>query len=374
MSYSVNRNYKDILVNQIEEGMTLESEVVNRYGNVLLPAGTVLKEIDKIQNLLELHQIKRVRIKLDKEPLDIPDNFSKDNDDLIMIEMEKKEVESFRSNFKDVQKNLQNDFQAIIKGEEIKADDVKKNIQKTLAVFQGKINIFQLLEKIKDYDDITYAHSQNVTLISYALGKWLALPNEKLQNLTLSALLIDIGKIQVPVELLNKKDKLTNDERLECEKHVVYSHELIKKYDFVSEEVKQAVLFHHEKMDGSGYPMGLNGDKIPLLARIIAVADIYNALTSERPYRPKLTPFNAIKIMELEYLDKLDTEILYIFLQRIGNCFIGQTVKLTDGREGRIAFVPKQNIHRPIIKINNSETVIDLNAKENEGIDIVSFA
>ncbi|SCX79362.1 HD-GYP domain-containing protein [Alkaliphilus peptidifermentans] len=371
MAYSIKRDYRDVLVDHIEEGMILETEVVNRYGNILLTAGTELKEIEKIQNLLEQHQIKRVRVKLEEESIEIMNSIIAD--DRLIDEMEKEEVESFRSNFMDVQKNLQNDFQSIVKGESIKEDGMKKNIMKSLSVFNGRLNIFQLIEKIKDYDDITYAHSQNVTLISYALGKWLNLTEDKLQNLTLSALLTDVGKIQVPVELLNKKEQLTYDEKLECQKHVVYSHELIKKYDFINEEVKKAVLFHHERMDGSGYPMGLTGDKIPLFARLIAIADVYNALTSERPYRPKMTPFNAIKIMEQEYLDKLDAEILYIFLHRIGNCFIGQNVKLSNGNEGRIVFVPKQNIHRPIIKLSNSDLVIDLGASENKDIEILDF-
>ena len=105
--------------------------------------------------------------------------------------------------------------------------------------------------------------------------------------------------------------------------HVIHSFNFIKDNDLVSEKVKKGVLFHHERFDGSGYPRGIKGDDIPLYSKIIAVADIYNALTSIRAHRPKMTPFQAIKILEEEHRDKLDPKVLYVFLNKIGSAYVG---------------------------------------------------
>lgn len=382
--------YLEISVSDLEEGMILQEDVVNDFGSVLIPANTVVEDPYRAQSLLSQHRIRRVRIKRTPQedniqvvstghrPVDVPQEQSKPP-----LKLEKQAsphrakqqrlVEGLRQELKNTQEKLAKDFERIIKGENLEQEAIKQNIEKTLEVFKSDINVFQLIEKMRDLDDITYAHSQNVTIISYALGKWLELSAEQLQQLTLGAMLMDIGKMQIPPEILNKQEKLTHDELLECQKHAIYSHELIKSYDFINEGVKQIVLFHHERMDGSGYPMGLKGEKIPFLARIVAVADIYNALTSDRPYRKKLSPFEAIKILEIDYKDKLDTKILYVFLNRIGNCFLGQHVKLSNGQTGEIIFLPKQNIYRPLIKLDDNEQVIDLNAPENTFLDIVEF-
>lgn len=382
MSYPRKRDYKQVEIDELKNGMVLKSEVVNKYGNVLLPEGMVLQEVEKVKQLLDLHNIRSVRIKVEdiiqksfiEEQLE---GFLKPEEYLNTEELEELqlnlEVESFKTDLKEVKEELQENFNKILKGEAIEKSEFEENIKKTLEVFKGSLNVFQLLEKMKNYDDLTYAHSQNVALISYAIGKWLDLSQQQLSDLTLSALLLDIGKMQVPVELLNKKEKLTNDEYLECQKHAIYGHQLIKNYSFVTEEVKQTVLLHHERIDGSGYPMGLKGDKIPLLARVLAIADVYSALTSERPYRQKQTPFKAIKTLELEYSNKLDSKILYIFLQRIGNCFVGQSVELSNGSIGKIIFIPKQNIYRPIVKIKNSDTIIDLSQPANHSLEIIDF-
>ncbi|GAB6086090.1 HD-GYP domain-containing protein [Alkaliphilus crotonatoxidans] len=374
MAGTAQSNYKEVYTSSLQPGMAFKEDIINAYGNVLIPAGTVIEDLDRVQHLLEQHHILQVKIK-DKEV----HHFSSKSKNTAIETKGKAEkiqhqnmVTEARAELQTVQKKLQGDFDKIVKGEAINQSAIKDSIQKTLKVFNTNMNVFQLIEKLKGLDDITYAHSQNVTIISYALGKWLELSQDQLQQLTLGAMLIDIGKMKLPQELLNKKETLTHDERLECQKHVIYSHELIKSYEFIDEDVKKIVLFHHERVDGSGYPMGLKENKIPLLARIVAVADVYNALTSDRPYRSKLSPFEAIKVLETEYKGKLDPKILYIFLNRIGNCFIGQRVRLNDGRIGEIIFIFRQCVYRPMVKLEDGR-ILDLNTLENNSIEIVDF-
>ncbi len=362
---------RTLLIEDLRNGMIFDEDVINRFGNVLVIGGTKISEVERMKEYLRDHKIEAVRIRRDMGFEDI---------DLDLLDIDEDEtlkrlqyIAEFREDFAQIKDNLQNEFDAILKGEGINTDNISSSIEKALVAFKGNVNVFQLIEKIKDLDDITYAHSHNVTLISYAIGQWLGLKAEDLEKLTLSAMLLDIGKMKMDPELLNKKGPLTTDEKDECKKHVLYSYELVKDFENIDNKIKQTILLHHERMDGSGYPMGFKRDKIPLFSRIVAIADIYNALTSGRPYREKKTPFEAIRILETEYIDKLDTKILYIFLRRIGNCFIGQRVRLNDGRRGDIVFLPKQYLYKPIIKLIPSDEMLDLIEPKNEGVYIVDF-
>lgn len=380
MTGTMGSNFIEVFIDQLQEGMIFKDDIINVYGSVLIPKDTIVEDIDRVQHLLEQHKIRQVKIKVKaKETLEAEEFYhhtirAKDTPKQIESHIQQQNmIAEVREELQVAQKKLQRDFDKIIKGEAIGRDAIKENIQKTLEIFNANMNVFQLIEKLKELDDITYAHSQNVTIISYALGKWLGLSQGQLQQLALGAMLIDIGKMKLPKALLNKRDRLTHDEKLECQKHAIYSHELIKSYDFIDGNVKKIVLLHHERVDGSGYPMGLRGEKIPLMARIVAVADVYNALSSDRPYRSKLSPFEAIRVLETEYRDKLDSKILYVFLNRIGNCFIGQRVKLNDGRIGEIVFITRQNVYRPIIKLEGSNKILDLNNQQNAPLEIVDF-
>ena len=366
--------YSQIFVKDIENGMVIARDVLDSSGGRLLAQGFEVKEAYNIRRLLNQHHVSFVSIiKEETEPARI----KKSSDREFESEAEDKNSKLLRESVKEFNENriiVKESFDRLMKGETVEQKDIEEAINNTLNIFQGKINVFQLMQSVKHLDDITYAHCQNVALVSYSIGQWLDLKIPDLQELALAGMLIDIGKSKVDHEILNKKGKLSNDEFIEVQKHSIHSYDIIKDYDFISERVKKAVLCHHERMDGSGYPLGLKGDKIPLFARIIGVADVYNALISHRPYRRKKTPFEAIKILESEYMDKLDTSILYLFLRRIASNYIGQGLILNNGEKGEIVFIPKHNLFRPIIKLKNTEQVLDLSKVDNEYLDIVEFS
>ncbi len=158
---------------------------------------------------------------------------------------------------------------------------------------EGLETIIYLFEKTEEY---SANHSRNVAEISHFLGQKYGLRGKRLKDLKVAAYLHDIGKISVPVEILNKDSALSKDEFGEIKKHVHYSAEIIEHFDSLK-HLKDFILYHHEKNDGSGYPDGLLEDQIPLESRIIAVADIFEALVGQRPYRSSLNRKDAIKIM-----------------------------------------------------------------------------
>ncbi len=366
--------YSQIFVKDIENGMVIAKDILGSNGEILLAEGFKINEAFKIKRSLNQHNVLFVSIvkeeteQVKKERLQTKEKVQILTSD-INSQMLTKSINEFNEN----KMVLKESFNKFVKGQKIEQQEIEKGISDTLKLSKGNINVFQLMQSVKHLDDITYSHCHNVALVSYSIGQWLDLKENDLQELALSGMLIDIGKIQIDDKLLNKEGKLTNDEFLELKKHSIFSHEIIKGYEFISDRVKKAVLLHHERMDGSGDPLGLKGSKIPLFARIIAIADVYNALISDRPYRDKKTPFEAIRILETEYMDKLDANILYLFLRRVASNYIGQGVILNNGDKGEIIFIPKHNLFRPIIKLKNEEQILDLGHNQYEYLDVVEF-
>lgn len=219
--------------------------------------------------------------------------------------------------------------------------------------------IMGCINKIKSIDEYTYMHCMNVGMLATLIGKWLKLPSDKIEKLFLAGILMDIGKYKLKPELLNKPGALTNEEYTKVQKHILYSHELIKDMEGIDDEILQGVLFHHERLNGSGYPKGLQGADIPLFGKILAVADTYDAMTSDRVYKRRQTPFAVMEYLTKEGYDKFDTNILLTFLKNIADYYIGVYVKLNTGQVGEVVFIHPTCIYKPIVRVNDG--YVDLN-------------
>lgn len=177
-------------------------------------------------------------------------------------------------------------------------------------------SIYALAKAMEAKDYYTGEHSENMVSIATALGKELKLPDDEIENLEHAAMLHDLGKIGIPDKILQKKGKLTKSEYEIIKKHPKIGAEIIRSIHFL-QSVAPIVLFHHERFDGLGYSSGLKGDDIPLGARIIAVTDVYQALTSDRPYRKAYPKNEAIKIIKESSGAQLDPGIVKAFLKII---------------------------------------------------------
>ena len=138
------------------------------------------------------------------------------------------------------------------------------------------------------------------------------------------------GKIKLNSELLNKPDSLTDAEYKEIKKHSVFGYDMVKKLQYIDKSVSYGVLMHHERVDGSGYPLGLKGDEIHPFAKIIAIADVFDAINSDRGYKNKKTPFEALRIVKEESLGMLDYEYVQVFLEHIISYYMGEEVLLNN--------------------------------------------
>ncbi|MBR6755404.1 MAG: response regulator [Peptococcaceae bacterium] len=214
---------------------------------------------------------------------------------------------------------------------------------------------------LRNFNDYTYHHSVNVCVLSTIIGIRLGLSEADLIDLSIAALLHDLGKLFIVPEILNKPDKLTDEEYAIIRQHPIASYEYIKDHYAISSTSKIATLYHHENEDGSGYPEGKKGDELHIFSKIIHVADIYDALTSTRPYK------KAYAISEVvEYLmggcDVLfNREIVEVFLKSVPLYPKGTMVRLSDNRSALIV-ANSDNPLRPIIRFEDGT---DLNLNED---------
>lgn len=214
-------------------------------------------------------------------------------------------------------------------------------------------NIIDNLNQIRDVDEYTYSHSVNVSLISMLIAKWLKFDDEKTSKIVQAGLLHDIGKSQIPEDILNKKGPLTEEEFAEIKRHPLYGYRIAADMGGIDKSVLLGILMHHEREDGTGYPLSAKGSQIHEFAKIIAVADIYDAMTSIRVYKEKQSPFEVFKLMEDQTFGVLDTKVVNAFLTNIAAYYIGETAQLSDGSVGEVVYINPRNISKPVIKVKD---------------------
>jgi HD-GYP domain-containing protein (c-di-GMP phosphodiesterase class II) len=193
-----------------------------------------------------------------------------------------------------------------------------------------------------------------VSLTSYQLAKWHNFQQKDWIPIALSGLLHDIGNVKIDNALYEKSSKLTPAEEEEVRKHTVLGYQIIKNMPAINEGVKLSTLQHHEREDGSGYPLSLKGDKIHIYSKILAIADIFHAMTNERAYRKVKSPYLVLEDLLKESFGKLDPSLVQTFINRVTSLQNGTLVRLSDNRLGEIVFSDRSYPTRPWISINGA--------------------
>lgn len=217
------------------------------------------------------------------------------------------------------------------------------------------------LLNIKNFDDYTYTHSVNVSTISLLIASKLKLTREEFVELGVGAMLHDLGKVKVPLAVLNKPDRLDNDEFEIMKKHPIFTYQILKGNETISDISKYIAAEHHEKYDGTGYPRGLKKNGINFFARIVSIADVYDALTTDRIYRKAMKPYDAMKIIVSGSGTHFDPEMVRVFLKAVSIYPAGSHVLLNTGETAVVEKVDSEHILRPDIIVirdkNGHETI-----------------
>lgn len=227
-----------------------------------------------------------------------------------------------------------------------------------------RYNVFQVFSELKNQGDYRYKQILGVAVMATALGKRLQMEEEELALLSTAAILYDIGSVQLPSSLINKPARFDTHDYAIMKQHTVLGHELLTKSG-VDPRIASVALQHHERENGSGYPNALKGDQISRLSKIVALADVYMALTSDRPHRPAFTFFDAVNEIHQQIIEnRLDSVIGFTFLDLILSRQNGCDVILSDGRRGKILLTNVNHPTQPLIVLENSE-FIDLSKTQD---------
>ncbi|EOD00571.1 HD-GYP domain-containing protein [Caldisalinibacter kiritimatiensis] len=336
-----------IHIDNVEPGMVLKKDVENiQSGIILLKSGTVLNK----KNIIH---IKNNGI----EYIDILEKVSHKKD-YVLIQDEKfcKAHKKLVHKTKDILNNVR-------LGKKIIITEISDTVDNIVEELIKNNNILGRLRRLKENDDYTFSHSLNVSMLATMVGKWLNYSKVELKQLALAGLFHDIGKMKIPQDIINKPGKLTEKEFEIIKKHTIYGYNILNNTIGISKNIALGALQHHEREDGSGYPLRVKSEKIHEFAKIIAVCDIFDAMTSDRVYKEKESPFTVAELINNNSFGVLDPRISFLFLNNISKFYVGNIVKLSTYEIGEIVYVHRELPTRPVVKVD--EKYVDLLKEKN---------
>ena len=330
------KNKVFLTVNQLEPGMIIAEDFIQE-NIILVHSDVVLTEII-ISKLREKYFLDKVLVYRDDEA-DV--NQSKDP--------KEKTVEDIDQSFNEFSFNVGGIFHSMYNEGICDIEGIRGFSKKIQGELKSTSAVIKNIVLYGSGNDVIYRHSVNVAALSSILGRWIGLDENTINLLTYSAILHDYGKTKVDKDILNKVNPLTKNEIKEIKGHPVIGYNEIKKVQFLDNSVGYGVLMHHERLDGSGYPLGIKEDKIHPFAKIIAIADVFDAVNSNRVHKKSRGPFEALEIIQKESLGKLDYKYCKIFLEHIVNYYMGENVLLNTNKVCKIEQININDISRPLL-------------------------
>ena len=265
-------------------------------------------------------------------------------------------------------------------GDNLDVGAVRNAVQPILESVIRNSDALLWVSEMQKKDAYTYSHSLDNCSLAIAFGRHLGLYKEDLRNLAMGLLLMDVGKIKVPDEILNKTSTLSVDEFNEMKKHVYYGVDLLRNTEGINESIINVVLTHHERFDGSGYPSGLKGKQVPVYGRIAAIIDCYTAMTRSSTYRAAIAPHTALQTIYNWRNKYFQDELVEQFLQCLGVYPTGSLVEMSSGEVGMIMSQNRVQRFKPKImmlldenkKAYDVSKIVDLTieATDASGLDL----
>lgn len=331
----------------IKAGMKVIEDVIDNKNNIIAKGNTVLTQ--KMATDIQSYCIHNVKVEITKSEYNKIHMFQRTS---YIEELKKSEkYNSFKTDYIEIKNLLESYFNSISNLFTFVNFELLYGKIHSLMSYIDFSELFNFLYLMHD-GDVIYTHCLNVSLICNLFAQWAKMDNISIKNLTISAVLHDIGKLKISSKILLKKDKLSNYEYNEMKIHTIKGYELLLKIGYAN-IISEVALMHHERCDGTGYPYGRNINSIPDFAKLVMIADVYEAMTAVRDYRQNICPFNVIKEMESDALAKYDPKYSMIFFEKIATSYVNHTVRLNNGDTGIVTFINKNNLSNPIIKVEN---------------------
>ena len=330
---------------QLQEGAILAQPVITPLGQPLAPAGSAVTR--QLINRMKLYRVEYAEIEGEEpapqeeapKPVKEAKTYAQESKTHSQKVAGSSEFRTFQIEYVQAIELMKQMYTAAIKDN--KPIDSQKLLGSVADLFQSRntiVEMFDMLYNMRTVADSVYAHSLNVALISRMIGRWLRFERHDLDILTLAGLMHDIGKLLIPSDILNQP---------------------------LDPHIKNAALMHHERCDGSGYPTGLTEDYIDNFAMIVAIADVYDAMTAARSYRSPLCPFEVISKFEEDGFQKYHTKYILVFLKQIASTYQSNRVILSDGRGCTIVMLNQNALSRPIVQFDD-KSCLDLSTASRD--------
>ena len=348
-------------ISELRVGILLKEDV---YGKTMYPIVRKDTEIS-LEHIEVLHAfgVKRVKVEERVTQKDIPESEKAlsmnaeevlDNIPVSMYQLRKEYNEAVRS--------YKREFGHWRSGQRPDVPKVRAIIIPLLERFIRQKQMLPLLNDFPNPEEYIYHHSVAVGILSAAISIQMDYDKGDALQIGLAGVLADCGMAKISSSILEKTAFLTKEEYSEVKKHTLFSVKMIQDTPLLRQDMKIAILQHHERLDGSGYPRGEKMGTISIFSQILAVADVFHAMTSERLYRVKHSPYKVIEMIKEEEFGKFDIKVVEALHKLVGNLSIGTRVKLTDGEVGEIMFIHRDNPLRPMIKKESDGVILDLTA------------
>lgn len=329
-----------VAVSSLQSGATLLEDVRTPFGSLLMEKGRVLsaRDIEVIRAFLveevEVDAVEGTPEASAGAPNSVtngPYHFQKLYQELYQV--------------------LSKAFRIVAAGtDELPLIDIRRLIEE-MTIYLEYYNPLTFTPRKADTDEY-YIHQGILTgFTSLLIGQWQGMPKKDWTPIVMAGLFHDIGNTRIDPNILQKPSKLTETEFEEVKKHTVIGYQILKNIAGLNEGVLLSALQHHERYDGTGYPLGVKGDKIHPYANIVAVADIFHAMTSERNFKEASSPYLVLEQLSQDAFGKLDPKIVSTFIRKITQLHIGVRVRLNDGSVGEIVFTDQNHPTRPMVNV-----------------------
>lgn len=337
-----------VRVREVKEGHKLLKDVMLPSKRPLMYKNTVLNN-EKIEVLkafliesVEVEKVDKARVEVEKE------------------ELQEVVVEGFIEKYLKTVDHYKQLFLRWQSGASVHVTEVRKIFVPLLesALSDNNYNFF--LSKFSRRTEYMYHHAVSTGLYSGYIAKKMGLPQGEVIQIALAGILSDAGMSRVPLKILNKETKLTREEYAEVKNHPTHGFNLLQQSSSLKKYAQLAILQHHERLDGSGYPGGEMGDMIHLYSRIVAVADTFHAMCTDNKYRVGQSPYKVYEVIRYDEFGKFDVRVVETLRDCIINFGIGNTVILSNNVTGKIVFMNQTYKTRPIIQAHDTGEMINL--------------
>ena len=342
------RDMQKIYIDDISPGTIVAKDIFNSHGTMLVSRGTVV--VDRFIRQLDDIGIKELYVEEHRDE-NTEDSYVENS---ISIEEEQRNLpiddviyEKTRVQAHMQVKKIMVRYSA---HSHLNIDRIHKIVESIIEQLLSRKEIVLTLSQLRSIDDYTYEHSVNVSVLSLIVGIDMGLGKESLDNLGTGAMLHDIGKAIIPDNVLKKPSKLTGLEFNEIKKHTEYGYEILTQID-LPEEAASIALHHHEKYDGSGYPRKLKGEQIPLFSRIVAIADVYDAISNDRVYKRKFSPDKVYRQIAQLGSTHFDPAIMEKFVSHLALYPNGSGIILNTNHKGIVIGQNKLLPQSPVVRI-----------------------